>query len=338
VRQRFGVWPALLVLLWLLLLPTLTSAQGGSVVVDELGQLNEGRIRQAIASLEQRGAVVGVYLVEQGSDADFEQRLLDDNLKRADGILRRGLVAIYVGVEEPRVAAIRYEDSWNAALAREVNGEPNVDLIRREVLAPALRDGFASGDFTAAYVDTLGAIEQAIISPPEENPVDTSPIGWAIGGAAALGVGAAVGVPAYRRRRAVQAALAKARGAYDEARRAAGAAIADTGQVLRRVDEKAAYDAVSYPDEVVRELAQLTNGARRDFAKAQEHFDELEESAQGRPTITREQYEQLAVGYGQVAQQVGVARQALEQSEAKRAELDALRRQADSDLQNAKKA
>lgn len=336
--MKRSFWWCLPALLLLLLLPALAQAQQrSSKVVDEVGQLNVARVQQSAAVLERQGAVVAAYLVNQGSEADLDRRLVADGFQRDDGIKVKGLVAVYVSLE-PRNAIIRYEDTWNAALGRTVNGVPNWSRILDEVLKPELRTGFERGDFTDAFLKTLGEVNGAILSPPEELPVDTFPIGAAIAGIGALGVGAAVGVPALRRRRAAARSLAGARTAFEEARRRAGAAIADTAALFKTAEEKATYDKISYTPADVGRLDALMGQSRSQFASSKERFDEIEEQLQGKKAIGQGDYEQAAPAYDAVTAQVAEARSAVEQAEGLRAELDTLRRQASSDLDAAKKA
>lgn len=322
-----------LLLLPTLLLPPLALAQGSPVIVDEPGMLSESAVEQAAAPLERRGARVAIYLLDSAGAAECDSRLQADGLRNTSGQVRNELIAICVGLPPNPYSSIIHGDEWSDALMRQVNGEPNWEIIRREVLNPQL----SAGDFTQGYVDTLLAIESAIQNPPAETPISTAPIGWAIGGAAALGVGAAVGVPAMRRRRRAQLALKAAKERYETSRNGAGSAIADFGQYMKTAEEKAKFDKVSYPAAEVAQLEGLMRQGREGLRAAQERFDDVEEALQGKREIRKEEYEQAAAGYDSVTETATTARASVAEAEKIRAELDALRRQADDNLGTLKK-
>lgn len=314
-------------LLLLLVVPAL--AQGNLIVEDETGNLDRRQIEAAADPLLDRGATVAVYMVQQGDDADFRQRLQRDGLVRGDGLARTEMIAIYVSLN-PRYSNIRFGEDWNAALA--VND--NFDNIRLTQLNPAL----ASSNFTQGYVDALRAIDQAIASPPRPGggtEINVNFIPIVLGVFILLGLFVTWGV--FSRRRSAARALAAARQRMEEARRAAGAAITDMGRQLQTAREKAEYDRVSYTPADVERLAQTQGEVEAQFVTAQNRFDDVNEALEQRATPTIPHYDEATQGYTQVAQMVTALRGRLEEINQTRVELDQLAQRAPGEIDRAKK-
>lgn len=143
----------LLLLLCFVGLPlTLAAAQPGNVHIIKTADasLDESEIHTAARVLTERDVRLGVYLVSSGSEQDLSQRLRADGLGNSQGPYR-DVVAIYVGVNN-RYSEIRWGANFNSRL------EPIGRDIRSTRLNPRLRDG----DFTAGFVDTINAVEQAL--------------------------------------------------------------------------------------------------------------------------------------------------------------------------------
>jgi uncharacterized membrane protein YgcG len=235
---------AVAALLLLLAVPVL--AQGRLIVTDPNGLIDRAAVERAAEPLLQRGALVAVYLVQSGGDADFVDRLIDDDLAQSSTVARSQMVALYVALDE-RYSAIRFGDEWNAAL----NVNDNFEQIRQNELNP----GLADGDFTRGITDALGAIDAAIANPPDpaaDTVINVDPAAAfndfvvpTAAGAAVIAAGAAGGAVVIRRRRAAQARAA-AQQRLKDAREQAGVLIADLGQRFKQSAEKARFDQVSY--------------------------------------------------------------------------------------------
>lgn len=311
----------------LVLAPVL--AQGRLVLVDPGNRLNESAIQAAADPLLRRGAEVAVYVVDNGGESDFERRLIADGLARSDGSVRSTLIAIYVAVNN-RYSAIWFGDEWSDALA--VND--NYELIRTDRLNP----GLADGDFTRGVTSALTAIEEAIVNPPRPGGgitinTDLTPVvigGLSLAGAAAAGAGF---YQVQRRRKTRQAAERRLR----DAREQMGTLIVQLGQRFNTATEKAAFDHVSYPPAAVAELAQMSEAARKAFTDLKIAFDAIGEHLEREAKPTVERLEQAAVAYEQLQPQAAAVAERLDALEQRRAQLDALIRQAQEDVAQAKK-
>lgn len=312
----------------LLLFAAPAFAQGSLTITDPGRRLDRGAVERAAQPLLDRGAEVAVYLVQSGGDQDFIERLIEDGLARSDGAARSNMVAVYVALDQ-RFSAIRYGDGWYDALG--VND--NYENIRSGDLNP----GLADGDFTGAFVSALGAIEQAIVSPPSPDGtinVDTAPIA---AGGLALAAAAAGGAIVISRRRAAKT-RAEALQRLQSAREAAATLITDLGRRFNDAAEKAQYDKVSYAPADVAQLARAQQAASQEFVKLQTSFDDIGEQLERFAKPTLEQYAQATAGYTQARAQAEQVSGQLAQVEQRRQELDALARQAPEEIARAKKS
>lgn len=312
----------------LLLFAAPAFAQSALIITDPGRRLDRAAVERAAQPLIDRGAEVAVYLVQSGGDQDFIERLIDDGLARPDGAARSRMIAIYVALDQ-RFSAIRYGDGWYDALG--VNN--NYENIRSGDLGP----GLADGDFTGAFVAALGAVEQAIVSPPSPDGtlnVDTTPIA---AGGLALAAAAAGGAVVISRRRAAKT-RAEALQRLQTAREDAATLITDLGRRFRDAAEKAQYDKISYAPADVAQLARGQEDATQGFVKLQTSFDDIGEQLErfARPTL--EQYAQATAGYAQARAQGEQVSAQLAQVERRREELDALARQAPEEIARAKKS
>lgn len=314
---------AAMALLMLVAMPAL--AQGSLAFTDETGRLDRAAIQRAAEPLLNRGAEVAIYMVRQGSDADFNRRLQGDGLVSSDGRARLKLVAVYVGLDN-RYSSIKYGEDWGFALA--VND--NFDDIRQANLNP----GLAAGNYTKGFTDALGGIENAIVNPPGNPIVDTLPIAGA--GVAVAGAGAAAYV--ISRRRKAARTLAQARQRAQEARQAAGGAITALAQRLQNAEEKAKFDRVSYPAAEVQSLAEAQGKIARGFADAQTLFDDIGEKLEQRAKPEIVHYDEATQGYARVQELIGQQSTQLDQVDARRVELDKLAQQAPGEIDRAKKS
>ncbi len=334
-----------LVVLLVLAAPAL--AQSGDLTYrDEAGRLDRARVERAAQPLIARGARVAIYTVDSGGENDFRDRLQEDGLG-SGGSINSNLVAIYISFD-PRYSEIRGGDRWNAALATN----NNIDAIRRN----ELNAGLAADDITGGVVNALSAIDRAIENPPttgggttiinpEKTPEEIAAeartsnlVIYSVLGLVLLFVGGPLLWRTYSKRRAVAQAFERARQGAEEARRQAGAAIADMGQALNDARAKAEYDQVSYAAADVAELARTQGAAEAQFVKAQERFDQAGETLALKRTPAQGDYEEITRAYQPVVSMVAEARQQLAQAEARRAELDKLNAAAPGEVDRIKKA
>ncbi len=327
-RQKIINTLAAAVLALLFVAPAL--AQSGSFVFeDETGNLERSAIEEAAQPLIDRGAVVAVYMVEQGSEADLEQRLRADNLMNDEGRLRQGLIAVYVSAD-PRTAFLRFEDTWNEALA--VNN--NYEAILQSALAPEL----SAGNFTQGYVDTLFAVEDAIVSPPVAgggNIFNINLIPVVIGVFVLVGLGA--GWYVWGKQRSAKKVLADVQKQLGTAKEQAGVAIVETGRLLKTTQEKARFDSVSYDPQDVKQLAATQQQVEQRFVAAQQQFDATEDQLARYEKPPIPDMQQATGAFNSIKQEVDAIHQELDQLIARRAELDQLADQAKQELDRAKK-
>ncbi len=312
----------------LLLLVTPVLAQGQVLITDPGGRLDQNAIRQTARPLLNKGATVAVYFVDNGDGDDFTERLVDDGLARADGAFLTNVIAIYVALND-RYSDIRFGDQWAEALA--VN--ENYEFIRSTVLNP----GLSSGDFTSAFSDTLGAINEAIENPPVPGGgvnLDPTPIVLGVSGLAAAGVGGFIVV--NRRRTAKSRSDAQQR--LKDAREGVGALIADFGLRFKNVEEKARYDAVSYAPEAIARLKEQQQRATATFVQVQGRFKEIGEQLDRHEKPSNEQLLQAATAYDLLRTDAQAVVEQLGAVEQLRAKLDEEARSAHEELDRAKKA
>lgn len=332
MRYAFRLAAALALLL-LTAWPALAQQRGELFYEDETGRLDRAAVERAAQPLRDRGYAVAVYMTENGSRANFNSRMEADHLKEPTGNnFLTYVVAIYVSLD-PKESYIQAGDDFNAALATRLGDQTNGEIIRSTRLNP----GLAAGDYTRGFVDALGAIDQAVVNPPDPTGgVDIDPTPVVVG---VVGVGAALagaGAIAARRRRTL--ALQGARERYTVAQREAGAAIADTGQAIENTAAKAQYDNVSYGSDDVQRLAALQQTVVASFAEAQQLFDQAGERFNQQAKPQRADYDAATKSYMQVGERVKGVRGQLEQVDALRRELDGLAQQAPAEIDRAKKA
>ncbi len=253
--RRFRSITAALLLLLLLAMPAL--AQSGKLVYhDDAGKLDRSRVQSAAQPLLNRGATVAVYAENTGSDAAFQSQLEQDGLANGSSI-RSDVIAIFVSLQD-RYSGIRFGDQWNAALSTN----DNYEQIRKNVL----NAGLSASSFSDGFVKALNAIDQAIASPPTvgggtQINFNPTPLVLGVIFLVLLFVGGPLLWRSFSKRRAVAQAYASARQAAEDARKQAGAAIADMGQVMKIAQEKAQYDQVSYPAAEVEQLSRTQSTA-----------------------------------------------------------------------------
>lgn len=328
--RKAGALALLTLLLVVLVTPAL--AQSNPTIVDETGNLDVAAVQRAAQPLVDRGARVGVFLVQRGGEDDALRRYQRAGLA-GGGAINADTIAIYVSFD-PRYSEIAYGDRWNAALRTN----DNVETIRQNQLNP----GLASGNATRGVVDALTAIERSIASPPVPAGgttvnIDLVPIVAGVIFLVLLAVAGPMLWSGFQKRRAAAKALAAARAATEEARRLASSAIVDLSRALRDAQDEAKFDRVSYAEADVRQLATMQSEVEQQFARIQERFAEAEKSLVLRKTPVQADYEAATQIYRQMAQEANVVRERLAQIEAHRTELDRIAQAAPGEVDKAKK-
>ncbi len=318
---------ALAALALVLALPGLAGAQGRVLIDDTTGQVDTATVQRAAQALTRKGATVVVLVSDQtGSDpqAYASQKL------RANGIQASPLdpsAVIYLVALDRRNVFIYYGADWNATLG------PSYKTIADRDMIPQL----ARGNYTDALVAGINGTVSAIDNPPGA-PTSLTPIAIAIVVIALLVIGVPLLLRSLGRRRAAAQAFAQARQAAEDARRRAGAAIADFGQALANARAKAEYDKLSYTPSDTAQLAALHAAAERQFVAAQERFDAAGEALAAKAAPSQAEYQGAAQSYEQASQLVQAAHEQLSQAEARRAELDQLNASAPGEVDRPKKA
>ena len=321
----------LLAALCLLLTVTTALAQGRLVVVDEPGLLDQGQIAQAAQSLLDRGAVVAVYMVANGGQADFTRRLASVELER-NGLLDDNVIAIYVALNDNGgYSELAAGSRWDSALT----GANDLEVIRETQLNP----GLVAGNFTDGFVNALRAIDQAIASPTAPATGTTGRRNFFVPVLLVVLVllGMFGGWAVFRRRRAATQALSAARQQADDQRRDVGVTLADIGRLLRMADEKAQFDRLSYTPADVQRLSEMQQQVQRQFVAVQARFKQVGDTLEQQASPTIADYDQAQQGYTEVQQLVTALHEQLEQLNARRVELDNLAAQASETIDSAKK-
>ena len=319
VARRVSTYVQLLgvVLAMFWLLPAF--AQSGSVrIVDPDGLFGDGAVVEAAARrLADEGAEVVVLGARNaGADPEDAQRYLDQQLAELDiapsSSALRGNQIVFFVAPQPGFSGIYYVSRYNEKLSRRnEQSQPVYEQIMQQQMQPQFtRGALATG--MAAGIDAV----RTTLNPP------TSPVVW-IGGAALAVAGAgAVAVPALRKRRTALEALTAARQRMDEARQAAGVAIADLGRRVHVAQEKAQYDTISYaPAEVAHISADQRRGEQL-FGAAQATFDAAEEGRTALEKPAAADYDRLAEQYVEAERLAQEAAEPIERAEQVRARLD----------------
>lgn len=336
-------WAYLLALALALLLISPAAAQSAGLTIDNQGcSLDRSRLEAAAQPLVERGArVVIVCTDDAGGDI---ARYLDGRLSSL-GIAESSNVGdlppnaiIYFVSLDPRASGIIAGQGW-ASLTEGI-----VEDLRLNSLNPQLQ----AGNFTVAFANAMNDTANIIGSRGTgggTTVVETEGIAnwlWGCLAVGVIGLLAAVFLPGVMRRRraqqAAQAAFVQARDRFEAARKASGAAIADVGRLMEDAKLKQRFDAASYSEADVQQLAQQQREAEQLFARAQHDFDEAEERIQLLRQPATEDYQAAAASYENVRATIDRVREILQQLDARRAELDRINREASGGLDSLKKA
>jgi uncharacterized membrane protein YgcG len=333
----------------MLLLVSPTFAQGRFEFEDTTGNVDRQAVQEAAQPLLNRGAQVYVVVSDRSgivaNSSDPEQ------LNQARNFAARRVVAlgggtslapnaiVYVVALDARNAFIFYGANWTNNLG------PNVRSIVNDSMIPQLR----TGDVTAGLVNGLQATNNVAArssssGTPASSPPTTSNDTDVLGTFGVLAATAAVGGAGYfgwrtiSRRRALSAALDKAKQGYETARKEAGAAIADFSQQLRNSQEKGEFDRVSYAQSDVVQLAELQKNAEQQFLQVQQQFKATEDGFIAKPTPTEADYQQAAAAHATLPNQLTPALQILQKIQEQRAALDKIGAAAPGEVAKARQA
>lgn len=311
--RKAWLW-SMLVGLWLVLaLPAL--AQSGSVRIEDPDNLlgaGAGEVQQAAQQLADQGAQVIVVAAGQSAGAN-QQAALDyldtflsqENIAPSKEQLGPTQIVFYVPTFA-RLTALYYGTSWKAKL------DPVEDRIRNEQMTPQ----FAAGNIAGGLVAGINGV-RTTLNPPTPTGV------YVIGGALATAAVGAAAVPVLRKRRATADALGQARERWEQARRRAGTAIADLGQLVEQAQEKAQYDRISYSQSDASRLTEMQGKGIAIFQEAQSVFDAAEEQQNAKATLAANDYTAIATQYDRAQELAQQATQQIREVEAQRASLDA---------------
>ncbi|HEU5014655.1 MAG TPA: TPM domain-containing protein [Roseiflexaceae bacterium] len=323
-------------LLFVLLMIAPALAQNNVIVRDETDRINASQVQDAAQNLAQRGARVAVYMMQSGGAAAFSQQLRQDGLENSSGQVRNEMIAIFVSLDD-RYSAIRYGDNWKSKL----------DPVNDDIRANQLNAQLQKGNFTAAFVNTLNAINSAVggssssgsgttTTSPSSSSSNGSSLPWILG-AGVVGGGGYLAYRSLSKRRQASQALGSAQQQAKDAQQQAGAAIADLGRRISDMRDKAKFDQVSYAPADVQQLAQLQATAEQQLAEAQTRFSAANDALGQKANPTERDYQQIAGQYQTAVEAAAAAKEPLDQAQARRDELDKINAQAPVAIDAAKR-
>lgn len=316
-RMRWARLASVIVALWwLLALPVLAQTTGVRIEdPDTILGSGVDQVRAAAGRLAAEGAEVIVVAagpsvgVGPGNPSAVEAYLLkylnEQRLLLNSGGVKPNQIIFFVA-PAAEVTLLRFGTQWRSKL----------DPVYQQIINQQMNPRFASGDLAGGFVAGIDAV-RTTINPP------ISPAVYVIGGVLAVTALGVVLVPMLRRRRAAADVLAGARERMEQARRAAGGAIADLGQLVRQADAKDDYDRLSYSQDDVQRLQQIQGSGMQQFVAAQAAFDAAEEQQTAKATLRANDYDAIAAQYAQSQQLTQQAAAQIREAEAMRAALDA---------------
>jgi hypothetical protein len=308
--RRVQIWSVIAGLWLLLALPAL--AQSGSVRVEDPDNLLGAQVEQlrsAAQRLADEGADVIVVAARQSAGTNTDQFLntflAQNNIAPSSTRLNPNQIVFYVA-QDARRTSLLYGSRWKQTL----------DPVFQSIQSQQMNPRFADGDIAGGLIAGIDAT-RATINPPTPTAV------YLIGGALALTVIGVVAVPLLQKRRASATALETARERMRSARQAAGAAIADLGQIAEQSQAKAQYDRISYSGNNVERLQALQAKGTQLFQQAQDLFSSADDQHELKANPTIADYESVAAQYQRAQDLAQQARAAIGEAEALRAQLDA---------------
>src|SRR5919202_166954 len=268
-------------------------------------------VHSAANRLASEGAdVVVVGVRNAGSNATAAQSYIDNQLRKL-GVAQstralQGNEIVFFVAPQPGYDGIYFVSRYRDKLS------PAYQQISRQQMRPR----FTQGDYIGGMVAGIDAV-RTTLNPP------TSPVVWIGAGAVALIVIVAVARPMLQQRKAAADALSSARSRVEDARRAAGVALADLGRRVTAAREKAPYDKLSYSATDAARIAELQTRGETLFTEAQSAFDSAEQARTEASSPSAADYEALAQKFLDVQRLAGEAARPIEEAEQTRATLDA---------------
>jgi len=315
--RRFGILAAVLLGVWLSFAAPVAAQAGRVSILDPDGLLGSqaSSVNEAAERLAASGAAVIVIAggpsagTDEAAARQFLNRLLVDNgIAQSVDQLQPNQILFYVA-RDAQITGILFGSRWNATL------EP----VWRGIMNEQMNPRFSSGDIPGGFVAGIDAV-QTIINPP---PPNRTPL-YVLGGALVVAAILFATFPLIRRRREAATAVASANRTLEQARREAGAALADLGQLVQLAEDKAQFDHVSYSAADIQRLNELQSRGVGLFRDAQAAFDEAEEQRATNAPTTAKDIDALTQRYRSVQQQVKASIGPIREAEQLRAELDAL--------------
>ena len=290
----------------------------GSIMIDDPKNLlmdRKGEVQAAAQRLADAGADVIVMVVDNDGGTDqgrtyINQRLaelkINGSVAAGNSRLPGNTILVFRSTRRGfENTGFYYVPGYKAAL----------DPALKTIFADQMRPKLTTGDTAGGLVAGLDGI-RTTINPP------TSPLVPITVAAVVLGGGYMLAAPQLQKRKKAATTLAEAKQRLDEARKAAGAAIADLGQLVRVANEKKEYDKLSYARADVQRIAEHQTTGQQAFEEAQKVFDqaELDETILRTPTI--EGYDKIAVAYRRAQALTNDASTGIKEAERLRLTLD----------------
>ncbi len=314
--RSFGILAAVLLGIWLSIAAP-AAAQAGTVsILDPDGLL--GSEAASVNEAAQRLAATGADVIvlaggpsagtdEQAARQFLNQLLVNNGIAPSVDELQPNQILLYVA-RDAQITGILFGTRWRETL----------DPVWRNIMNEQMNPAFSRGDIPGGLVAGIDEL-RTTISPPPPNRTPLYVLGATLLVAAIL----FATFPLIRRRREAATAVAGANRRLEQARREAGAALADLGQLVQAAEDKAQFDRVSYSAADIERLNELQSRGIGSFRDAQAAFDEAEEQrATNAPTITAD-IEALAGRYRGVQEQVKASIGPIREAEQLRSELDA---------------
>lgn len=288
----------------------------GNITIDDPDNLlgnRRGEVEAAARRLADAGADVIIMLVRNDGGAPNDTPSADRYVN--DRLTQIGMSGTVRSLPGNAILFYRSPDAQHSALYYVPGYKPRLDPELNRIFTEQMRPLFTTGDTAGGLIAGMDAV-RTTLNPP------TSPFTYALVGAAVLGGLALLIGPQLRRRRAVATELATARDRMEQARRAAGAAIADLGQLLRSAREKAQYDRLSYSPADTQRVTALQQAGEQVFAQAQAAFDQAEQAQRALATPTPPAYDQIAASFAEAQRLTDQAAASINEAEQLRATLD----------------
>ncbi|HEX6291306.1 MAG TPA: TPM domain-containing protein [Herpetosiphonaceae bacterium] len=310
--RRVQIWSVLVGLWLLLILPALAQAPGVQIEDPDTVLGSQESVRRAAQRLADEGARVIVVAAgpSAGQTPSQAEQFLDALLARRNiapnsGQLQPNDILLYVA-RDARWTLLLYGQRW----------KDNLDPVFQSIQVEQMNPRFASGDLAGGLVAGLDAV-RTTINPPVPTVV------YLLGGALVLTVIGVVAVPLLKKRRVSADALAAARERMQQARKTAGAAIADLDRLVEQAQAKAEYDRISYSQGNIERLQSLQAKGIQLFHEAQDAFAAGDDQQEAKAVLAIADYDAISAHYARAQEIARQASAAIGEAESLRAQFDA---------------